>query len=122
MMKINKNKKGQAGFVITVELLLIVTVLVMGMIAGWAKLRDQTVAELSDLGSAIGAIDQSYEIDGHTWSSTGTQIASFAGFTYVDGSDIDSNTTVGGDDAMVVYNQSSGSAQTGTGYETDSLY
>ena len=41
-----KNKK--AGFVVTSELLLITTILVIGLIAGWVTVRNSVNAELED--------------------------------------------------------------------------
>lgn len=125
MMKINKNKKGQAGFVVTVELLLIVTLLVFGMLAGWAKLRDQTVSELQDLGSAIGSIDQSYDIDGHIWTgSAGSEVASFAGFAFTDNPDLDGGVAgeVGGDGAQILYNPRTAASTVTAPTEADTLY
>ena len=64
MLRIESSKKvkakKQAGFVVTAELLLITTILGLGLITGFTKVRDQVLAELSDTGSAIGAINQSY--------------------------------------------------------------
>ena len=44
----------QAGFVVSSEVLLIAVVLVCGLITGWLKLRDQSLAEVKD---SIAAID-----------------------------------------------------------------
>lgn len=103
MMRMNKNKKGQAGFVITVELLLIVVILVMGLITGWTKVRDQSVAELMDTGSAIGAIDQSYINFGTNWLGAIGPIAAHAGFQYDDAVDTAAAAAVGGDGAIIAY-------------------
>ena len=104
-MKLNKNKKGQAGFVITAELLLITVVLVLGLVTGWAKLRDQTLAELSDTGSAIGSIDQGFEIVGTDWASGGGAVAATAGFGFQDVRDLggESAGAIGGDSILIVY-------------------
>lgn len=104
MMRMNKNKKGQAGFVITVELLLIVVILVMGLITGFTKLRDQSIAELGDTADAIGAIDQSYKHFGTTWLvALSGSIAAHAGFQFDDAIDTATLTAVGGDGAQVAY-------------------
>lgn len=104
MMKMNKNKKGQAGFVITVELLLIVTVLVIGLLAGWAKLRDQVTAELSDAGDAIGSIDNSYKYLGLQWDDGTAGIAAVASFGFDDAPDAASvGSAVGGDGQFIDY-------------------
>lgn len=54
----------EAGVVISAELVLIGTVLVIGMIVGLVELQCAVVGELSDLGDAIGNLDQSYVTSG----------------------------------------------------------
>ena len=113
MMKMNKNKKGQSGFVIAVELLLIVTILVFGLVTGWAKVRDQSLAELGDTGHAIGAIDQSYQLFGTRWLNALGPIASHVGFAFADAEDVATATSVGGDGFTQVYGPAPTPAQTG---------
>jgi hypothetical protein len=50
----------EAGFIISAELVLVATVLVIGMIVGLVSLRNQVVQELVDVGQAIGSISQSF--------------------------------------------------------------
>lgn len=45
-----------AGFVITVELLLVTVLLGVGLLTGLTQLRDQTLAQLDATGQAIGSI------------------------------------------------------------------
>ncbi len=118
MMRMNKNKKGQAGFVITVELLLIVVVLVMGLITGWTKVRDQSLAELGDTGDAIGAIDQSYINRGTNWLTALGPVAAHAGFQFDDAADTAAAAVVGGDAATVSYGGAITAATTGGTFET----
>ena len=109
MLRIESRKKTsrQSGFVVTVELLLITVVLVVGLVTGMTKLRDQTIAELSDTGSAVGSINQSYTVDGTKWQTTdGTTIAQTGSFGYVDLLDPAADATVGGDTTTVFYNGS----------------
>ncbi len=49
-----------AGFIVSAELILIATIVVIGLIVGLAVLRNQVVQELVDVAQAIGAISQSY--------------------------------------------------------------
>jgi len=49
-----------AGFIISAELVLVATLLVIGMIVGLTSLRNQVVQELVDVGQAVGSISQSY--------------------------------------------------------------
>jgi len=65
----------EAGFIVSAELVLIATILVLGMIVGLVSVRDQVVQELGDIALAIGFINQSYSfsgITGHTSSTAGS--------------------------------------------------
>jgi hypothetical protein len=53
-----------AGFVISAELVLVGTILVIGLIVGLTSLRNQVVEELVDVGQAIGSLSQSYSYGG----------------------------------------------------------
>ena len=53
-----------AGFVISAELILVATLLVVGLIVGLTSLRNQVVQELVDVGQAIGSMSQSYSYSG----------------------------------------------------------
>jgi len=48
------------GFVISTELVLVATILVIGMITGLTTVRDAVVQELGDVAAAIGKLNQSY--------------------------------------------------------------
>ena len=64
----------EAGFVISTELTLVATILVIGMVVGLTSVRDQIVQELADVAGAISEIDQSYSfsaITGHNSSTAG---------------------------------------------------
>lgn len=54
----------EAGFVISAELILIATILVIGMIVGLAEVSTNINQELEDVGSAIGVVNQSYRYEG----------------------------------------------------------
>ena len=60
----NIQRKKQAGFVLTSELVLIVTILVIGMTVGLVSMRDAMTAEMHDVAEAIGNLDQSYAFNG----------------------------------------------------------
>jgi len=53
-------KNDENGFVVSAELVLVGTILVLGMIVGLTELSYGVNEELEDLGSAIGAINQTY--------------------------------------------------------------
>jgi hypothetical protein len=50
----------EAGFIISAELVLVATIVVIGLIVGLVSVRNQVVEELVDVGQAIGALSQSY--------------------------------------------------------------
>ncbi|MCA8985249.1 MAG: hypothetical protein R3C12_19070 [Planctomycetaceae bacterium] len=54
----------EAGFIVSAELVLIATLLVIGMIVGLSEVQHAVVAELNDVGDAIGSINQSYMFSG----------------------------------------------------------
>ena len=56
--------RDESGFVVTSELLIIVTIAVIGLIVGYVAIRDALVQELGDIAAAIGALDQSYSYNG----------------------------------------------------------
>jgi len=63
----------EAGVILSAELVLIGTILVLGMIVGLVELQCSIVAELSDLSSAFGNLNQSYQISGFASSKGGGQ-------------------------------------------------
>ena len=73
----------EAGFIVSAELVLIATILVLGMIVGLATVRDQVVQELGDVGAAVSQLVQSYSfsgITGHTSSTAGSAFEDFTDF------------------------------------------
>jgi hypothetical protein len=66
----------QAGFVVSTELVLVATILVIGMVVGLATVRDSVVQELGDLAASIGSVNQSYEyshVTGHSSATAGSE-------------------------------------------------
>ena len=73
----------EAGFVISSELILVATILVIGLIAGLATVRDQVVTELADVAAAISDLDQSFSfgsITGHCASTNGSNFIDLTDF------------------------------------------
>lgn len=52
------------GFLISAELMLIITLMFCMAAVGWAVVRDSLVQELGDVAEAIGAVNQSYNYRG----------------------------------------------------------
>ena len=83
----NKQKNQKNGFIVSVELMLIVTILVIGLIVGLVPLRNAVIAELNDVSSAIESIDNSYSFDGISYTGaagTGTTSATTVGSAFND--------------------------------------
>ena len=76
----------ESGFVVSSELILISTILVIGLLVGLATLRDQIVQELADVGMAVGNLNQSYSVAGQTVEFGGLEFT-VAGSTFEDESD-----------------------------------
>jgi Flp pilus assembly pilin Flp len=72
----------QQGFIVSIELVLISTILVVGLITGMTALRDAVVSELSDVAGAVQDLNQSYEYNGVAGHSARTQ-----GSNYIDARD-----------------------------------
>jgi hypothetical protein len=65
----------EAGFIVSTELALVATILVIGMIVGLTSIRDQVVQELADIGGMISQLNQSYSfsaITGHHSTTAGS--------------------------------------------------
>ena len=67
----------EAGFIVSAELVLVATLLVIGMIVGLSEVQHAVVQELGDVGNAIGKVNQSYGYTGFSAEkSTATGAAS----------------------------------------------
>lgn len=54
----------ESGFIVSAELVLLSTILVIGLIVGLSSIQHAVVAELNDVGDAIGSLNQSYWFTG----------------------------------------------------------
>jgi len=54
----------ESGFIVSAELVLVATVLVLGMLVGMSQVQNAVVSELNDVGHAIGSANQSYYFTG----------------------------------------------------------
>ncbi len=64
-----------AGFIVSIELILLSTIAIIGLIAGMASVRDAVVSELSDVAGAVQDLNQSYAffgVVGHASSTAGS--------------------------------------------------
>jgi uncharacterized protein YoxC len=72
----------QTGAIVSAEIMLVGTILVLGVIVGLKSVRDSVVTELADVGQAISNVNQSY-----CYSGTSGHAASSGGGHYQDQSD-----------------------------------
>lgn len=77
MSLITRLYNDDAGFLISAELVLVATILVLGMVVGLAEVQSAVVQELEDVASAFGAVNQSFRYSGlespkkSRWSGSG---------------------------------------------------
>lgn len=77
---LNALKNDENGFIVSAELVLVGTILVVGMIVGLTELSFGVNEELEDVGSAIGAINQTYYFtlaSGHKGEVVGSTFLDF---------------------------------------------
>jgi len=76
----------ESGFIISAELVLVASLLVVGLIVGLSEVQHAIVTELNDVADAIGALNQSYCTSGFSKEkSFGGGVAAFTrGSDYVD--------------------------------------
>lgn len=80
MNLLNALKNDENGFVVSAELVLVGTILVVGMIVGLTELSYGVNEELEDVGSAIGGINQTYYFtlaSGHKGEVVGSTFLDF---------------------------------------------
>ncbi len=66
------------GSVLSAEVVLLATILVLGIVVGAKSFRDAAVTEWADYAQAIGRLDQSYNIP-NIMDSTGTTVVLWGG-------------------------------------------
>ena len=75
----------ECGVILSAEIVIIGTILVIGMMVGLVELQCAVVAELSDIGDAVGNLDQSYQTSGFSsYKSSGRIKAATHGSRYHD--------------------------------------
>lgn len=72
-----------AGFVVSAELVLVATIVVLGMVVGLSEVSHGINQELEDVGSAFGAVNQSFcyrGLSGHLGDTGGSTFGDVADF------------------------------------------
>jgi Flp pilus assembly pilin Flp len=86
--------KDEAGAIISAEIVLVATILVIGMVVGLKSVRDSVVTELADVAQAIANIDQSYSysgIIGHAAQTSGSAFRDLPDFCDVNTAQVHSD-------------------------------
>jgi hypothetical protein len=73
----------EAGFIISAELVLVATIVVIGMIVGLASLRNSIVQELIDASQAVAAIDGNTNSNNNTNNAAAPTTSSSSGLSLV---------------------------------------
>lgn len=59
------------GAIVSIEIILIITIVVIGLAVGWSEVAHAVNTELDDISNAIGKLNQSYFFSGfHSYKST----------------------------------------------------
>lgn len=98
MKMVSKLWADEAGFVVSSELVLLATIVVIGLIAGMTTVRDQIVTELGDVADAMSEVDQSYSYAGvqaHSGSTAGSLFNDAQDFCERGGNDDDQEGAAG---------------------------
>ena len=75
----------EIGFVISAELVLVLTIAVLAMVVGLSEVAVAVNTELNDISNAIGALRQTYKYTGFKADDCGTKAkSSYAGTTWTD--------------------------------------
>ena len=77
-----------AGFIISAELILVATIVVLGLIVGLSEVQHAVVSELNDVADSVGSINQSFSYSGVASVKKGGKIkAQLAGSFFNDQQD-----------------------------------
>jgi hypothetical protein len=63
-MLVSKMFHDEGGFIVSAELVLVATIVVIGMIVGLSEIQHAVVSELNDVADAIGSMNQSFCVSG----------------------------------------------------------
>lgn len=73
----------QTGFIVSVELVLLATVILLGLLTGMTAIRDSVISEMSDVAGAVQDLNQGYRIygtRGHSASTAGMDFRDYRDF------------------------------------------
>lgn len=80
--------RDECGFVVSAELVLVATIVVIGLIVGLSEVQHAVVSELNDVADAIGSVNQSFCYSGFSSHKSHWEVkAKTAGSAFVDTAD-----------------------------------
>jgi hypothetical protein len=92
--------RDERGAINSADIVLVTTILILGSIVGLVCLRNQIVQELGDIATAVGALNQSYELIGDTQTvlvgTTTVIVGTVAASSYEDLPDVGDGPDVSG--------------------------
>jgi hypothetical protein len=96
MRSLRKKFKGQAGFALMTEMIVLLTILLCASVVGYSALSSKVIGELGDIGSAVGSLNQSFTLTstavGHPGDARHPQdVATCAGSSFTDTQDFCDN-------------------------------
>lgn len=84
----------ESGFIVSSEMVLIATMLILGLLVGLNTLRNSITSEINDIADAIGNINQDYSYSGligHSASVAGTVFDDVQDFCELENAQIPDN-------------------------------
>ena len=86
---LKKLYRDEAGFIVSMELILVLTLAFCGAIVGFTAIRNAIANELHDVSKAISSVNQSYAVGGIALTCSGHEcaLAQQAGFGFNDQAD-----------------------------------
>ena len=73
----------EAGFIVSVELVLLATIVLIGLLTGMTAIRDAVISEMSDVAGSVQDLNQGYRVygvRGHSASTAGMDWLDFRDF------------------------------------------
>lgn len=74
----------EAGAIVSIEIILIVTIAVLALIVGLSEVAVAVNTELNDISNAVGALNQDYAFTGFIGNGGGKTKSQYFGTTYND--------------------------------------
>jgi len=93
---IKRFSKDDHGFVVSCELVLILTIGVIGLIVGLDSVQNAVVEELADIAAAVGSLNQSYTYSGFSVAPVSGVPITTMGSTFADFKDTNDAAGVSG--------------------------